>query len=86
MEIGRFNCTFFSRLHQTRYLAAIQPEAPSQGSLDYALLAGLYSVVAAGNFDKQKGEGESGIILFAGSMAIIDTCQKANQRVEHVHP
>jgi hypothetical protein len=52
MGIGRFDRTFFSRLHQTRYLSAIQAEAPSQGLLDYALLACLYSVVATGNFDK----------------------------------
>jgi hypothetical protein len=84
MEIGRFDRTFFSRLDQTRYLAAIQAEAPSQGSLNYALLASLYSVVATGHFDKQKGEGKSGIVPFAGLMPIIDACQKANQLIKHV--
>jgi hypothetical protein len=62
VKIGRFDRTFFSRLYQTRYLVAIQAEPPSQGSLNYALLASLYSVVTTGHFDKQKGEGESGIV------------------------
>jgi hypothetical protein len=63
----------------------MQPESPSQGSLDYALLASLYAVVATSNLDKQKGKGESGIVPFAGLMPIIDTRQKAKQSVEHVH-
>jgi hypothetical protein len=61
----------------------IQAEAASQCSLDYALLAKLYSVIATGNFDEQKGERESGIMLIAGLTAIIETGQKPNQPVEH---
>ena len=86
MEIGCFDRTFFSGLHQTGYLAAIQAKAPRQGSRDYVLLASLHSIVATSNFDKQNGEGESGGILLAGLTAIIGTCQKSKQPIEHVHP
>ena len=56
MEIGRLDRPFLCRLHEARYLAAIQAEAPGQGALDYAPFANLDSVVAAGNFDQQHGK------------------------------
>jgi hypothetical protein len=66
-----------------RYLARLQAEAPGQEPLDYALFANLNSVVAAGNFDKQHGKSEGGIVLFAGLTAVIDTPQKGKQSIEH---
>jgi len=84
MEIDRLDRTFFCRLHQARYLAAVQAEAPGQDPLDYALFANLDSVVATGNFDKQHGKSERGIVLLAGLTAVIDSGQKAKQPIEHV--
>jgi hypothetical protein len=84
MEIGRLDRAFFCRLNQLRYLARRQAEAPGQEPLDYALFASLNSVVAAGNFDKQHGKSEGGIVLFAGLTDVIDTPQKGKQSFEHV--
>src|ERR1700730_2732588 len=84
MEIGRLDRPFFCRVHEARYLAAVQAEAPCQGPLDYAPFANLNSVVATGNFDKQHGNGEGGVVLFAGLTAVIDPGQKAKQPIEHV--
>src|SRR6266478_7243958 len=84
MEIGRLDRSFLCRLDQACHLAALQAEAPGQGALDYASFANLDPVVAAGNFDKQHGKGEGGIVPLAGLTAVIDTGQKAKQPIEHV--
>jgi hypothetical protein len=51
----------------------LQAEARGQHTLNDAVLAILDAiVVAADDFDKQHGKGESGVVSSAGSMGIVD--------------